>query len=61
MVLKYDRGIIGNNRFINLNLSLRLKNFKPCVLVGLKTYALDLWLESVIFGDFHLIFPTLNA
>ena len=55
--LKSDRSNNVTNEFVNLNLSLRLKKFEACVILGLKTYGLDLWLKSVSFRDFYLIFP----
>ena len=50
--LRSDRGNNTTNEFVNLNLSLRLKMFEVCVLLGLKTFGLDLWLKSVSFRDF---------
>ena len=47
-----DRGNNANNEFVKLNLSLKLKKFEACVLLGLKTFGLDFWLESVSFRDF---------
>ena len=51
--LKSDTDNNVTNEFVNLlNLSLRLKKFEACVLLGLKTYGLNLWLESVSFKNF---------
>ena len=50
--LRSDRGNNVTNEFVNLNLSLRLKKIEACVLLGLKTFGLDLELESVSFRDF---------
>ena len=40
--LRSDRGNNATNEFVNLNLSLRLKKFEAYVLLGLKTFELDL-------------------
>ena len=50
--LKSDRSNNVTNEFVNLNLSLGLKKFEACVILGLKTFGLDLWLKSVSFKNF---------
>ena len=47
-----NRGNNAKNKFIILNLFLRLKQFSICVLHGLEICRLNLWLKNVDLRDF---------